>query len=114
MIAEGKFPGDLAGRFSAWLKRAGVRQGDTRASLAVGLSDFLDASRHTQAHIEAMLAEDPIDPEGADRALEYAAHIGILLFSEAKDHLLELEALWKKEVEERLAGRGAPEPPWVD
>jgi len=58
-----------------------------------------------------MLAEDPTDPESADRALEHAGAISAYLFSEAKAHLLEVEALWESQIEERLAALGTPESP---
>jgi hypothetical protein len=46
--------------------------------------------------------------------LEHAAGLGVYLFSEAKDHLEELEALWESQVEERLAALGTPESPEVE
>jgi hypothetical protein len=107
-------PVTLIDRISAWLKNAGVRDADVRATLAVGLCDFLDAARNTEGHLEAMLAEDLDQPESADRALEHAAGLGVYLFSEAKDHLEELEALWESQVEERLAALGTPESPEVE
>ncbi len=100
-------------RISAWLKKAGVQDGDVRATLAVGLADFLYAARTTGEHLEGMLSEDPSAPDGADRALEHAGAISAYLFGEAKNHLLELETLWETQVEERLAALGAPEPPDV-
>src|SRR4051812_632032 len=99
----------LTDRVSAWLKRSGVQDGDIRATLAVGLADFLEAARTTGEHLESMLAEDPGNPQSADRALEHASAMSVHLFGEAKDHLLELEALWERQIEERLAALGSPE-----
>ena len=97
-------------RISAWLRRSGVQDADVRATLAVGVADFLDAARTAGAHLAAMLSEDPTHPESADRALEHAGAISAYLFGEAKDHLLELEALWDSQIEERLAALGTSEP----
>jgi hypothetical protein len=101
----------LTERISAWLTNAGVQDPEVRATLAVGLADFLDAARTTGEHLEAMLSLDPAQPETADRALEHASSIAVHLFGEAKDHLLELEALWEMQVEERLAALGTAESP---
>jgi hypothetical protein len=99
----------LTDRISAWLKKSGVQDGTIRATLAVGLADFLEAARTAGEHLEAMLAEDLGTPASADRALEQAGVISAYLFSEAKDHLLELEAVWESQVEERLAALGTPD-----
>jgi len=101
----------LTDRISTWLKKSGVDDGDIRATLAVGLTGFLEAARTTRERLEAMLAEDPTDLESADRALEHAGVISAYLFSEARDHLLEVEALWESQIEERLAALGTPESP---
>jgi hypothetical protein len=101
----------LANRISAWLKKSGVQDPEVRTTLAVELADFLDAARNTGEHLEGMLSQDPAQPESADRALEHAGSISVYLFGEAKDHLLELEALWEAQVEERLAALGTPQAP---
>jgi hypothetical protein len=101
----------LVNRISVWLKKAGVQDSEVRATLAIALADFLDAARTTGEHLEAMLSQDPAQPESADRALEHAGSISAYLFGEAKDHLLEIEELWETEVEERLAALGTPESP---
>jgi hypothetical protein len=97
-------------RISLWLKAAGVDDSDVRATLAVGLADLTHAASVATKHLEGMLNEQLADSESADRALEHAVGISTYLFTELKDHLLEIEEVWETEIEERLAERGSPDP----
>jgi hypothetical protein len=95
-------------RIATWLARAGVDDLDKRATLAVGLADVVFAARVATDDLMAMLQEDLSEPKSADRALSRAGSISTYLFGELKDHLLDIEALWEEEIEEKLAARGTP------
>jgi hypothetical protein len=101
----------FTGRLSAWLAKAGVSDPDARATLAVGLADFISAARQVEADLEAALTFDTDVPEEADRALSYIAGIPPYLFGEARDHADDMEPFWETHLEEGLLARGVPEPP---
>lgn len=96
-------------RISVWLTQAGVTDTDRRVTLAVGLADLISAAQVVETQLNEMLSEDVRDPAAADRALANACAISAWLFTELKDHLLELEEIWEPEVETRLAALGTPD-----
>jgi hypothetical protein len=100
----------FAGRLSQWLLNAGVLDPEARATLAVGLSDFLAAAKHAEADLEAMLACDPSIPEQADRALTLTGQLAAWLFTEAKEHAIEMEAVWEEPFMTALDALGLPDP----
>jgi hypothetical protein len=96
-------------RVSTWLAKAGVTDPDARATLAVGLVDFLAAAREVEAQLEAALDLDTDIPEEADEALTHIGGIPAWLFGEARDHANEMEPLWEDHLEVPLASKGLPE-----
>src|SRR5690349_7231470 len=63
----------FAGSLARWIERAGVDDGESRADLAVGMADVLNAATRAAQELEAMLQLDPQKPDGADQAL---THLG--------------------------------------
>jgi hypothetical protein len=76
---------------SAWLERAGVNDGERRATLAVGIADSLAAAAQVADELELMLATDPTTADGAEAALTAPGSIDAWLFTELKNHVSELE-----------------------
>jgi hypothetical protein len=99
----------LTGRVSEWLRQAGVSDADARATLAVGLVDSLAAAQHVAADLERMLELNPSKPVEADSALQLAANMHAWLFTELKDHVAEMEAVWEEAFEEELVKHCSPE-----
>ena len=97
-------------RLSQWLLSAGVQDPDARATLAVGLSDFLAAAKNAEADLEEMLACDPSIPEQADKALALTGQLAAWLFTEAKEHAIEMEAVWEEPFMTALDALGLPHP----
>lgn len=78
----------------AFLSRIGVGSADERADLAVDLADTLYAARDVERMLSELLDVDPESPSQVDRALELTANIEVQLFTELKDHLLDLQQSW--------------------
>jgi hypothetical protein len=93
----------LTGRVSDWLRKAGVDNDEAQATLAVGLVDSLAAARHVATDLESLLDLDPSMPAEADHASQLAGQMHAGLFTELKDHVAEMEALWEPMLEEELA-----------
>jgi hypothetical protein len=88
--------GELAALISDWLRRAGIGDGDERATIAVDLADALSSATHVGRRLGELLALDPRKQQEADQALTVAANMSVQLFEEMKPHLRSLERPWER------------------
>lgn len=98
----------FTGILSHCLSTAGVDDPDARATLAVGLADFLVAAREVERELEAALLLDPTIPTEADEALTHICAIPGWLFTEARDHAGDLHLIWDTHLVAPLSERGFP------
>jgi hypothetical protein len=92
-------------RIIRWLERAGVTDSKTRVTVAIDLSDAIDAMEDVQRHLEALLRSAPETKAGNDRALTHAAGLGVLWSDELKFHVDRLHRNWERRVESVIARR---------
>jgi len=97
----------LTHRLTLWLERAGISEGEQRATLAVGLADVLAAAVRTAESVDKLLATDPTAIRGADDALTETGIMQAWLFTEMSSHLEEMAPLWESVLQETL-GRLLP------
>jgi hypothetical protein len=90
-------------RITRWLERAGVRDSDTRATIAVDLSDALDAMDVIDGHLSAMLRTNPQTRDGNDHALTHVSGLGVWWSTELRFHVQRLHRHWEKDVEAVVA-----------
>ena len=90
-------------QISRWLIKAGVRDAELRARVAVDLSDALDAADHIRFHLSALVRTDPTTKVGSDRAMTHTTAISVWAFSELRYHVLRLQRSWDSKIEPAVA-----------
>lgn len=88
-----------AGRIVRWLDKAGVSDAKSRTTIAVDLSDALDAMTAIEQHLESLLRTNPATAVGRRHALADAASLGVLWSDELKYHVDRLHRNWERKVE---------------